>query len=53
MGMQELVKLLVEQPQVVDALLEEPDTPQGTFTCLDAFVAWLWPLTAAPERYCR
>ena len=53
MWVQELVKLLVDRPAVLDALLEEPENPTGVFSCLDAFLSWLWPLTAAPERYCR
>ena len=57
---QELVKLLVDRPRVVDALLEEPHNgsqASGATTSpsadLDTFVTWLWPLTACSERYCR
>ncbi|KAK9796984.1 hypothetical protein WJX73_006710 [Symbiochloris irregularis] len=58
-AVKELVKVLVDRPRVLDALLEEGDegapaaVTAPSLTCLDAFTLWLWPLTAAPERYCR
>ena len=54
------MKLLVDRPRVVDALLEEPqkgsqapDASASPSTYLDAFVTWLWPMTGGSERYCR
>lgn len=57
--MQEVVKILVDRPLVLEALLGDgEDTAPAastvpSLTGLDAFIDWLWPLTAAPERYCR
>lgn len=56
---QEVVKILMERPAVLDALLEEAEegapaaTTVSPLACLDAFILWLLPFTAGCERYCR
>ncbi|KAK9813338.1 hypothetical protein WJX73_001242 [Symbiochloris irregularis] len=58
-AVKELVKVLAERQLVLAALLEAgheaapaPATA-ASLTSLNAFLRWLWPLTAAPERQCR
>ena len=49
---QELVRALYKRPRVVESLLEG-DPARAGLPDLAAFLTWLWPLTAAPERHAR
>ena len=51
---QELVRALYRRPGLAEAL-RRPDQarPSGGPRDLAALLAWLWPLTAAPERHLR
>lgn len=50
--MQELVRALYKRPRVVESL-READPARAGPPDLAAFLTWLWPLTAAPERRAR
>ena len=49
---QELVRALYRRPGLAEAL-REPDEARPGLPDLAALLAWLWPLTAAPQRHLR
>lgn len=50
--MQALVKVPLRRAQLADSIRKGRTDRQG-FVDLGAFLQWLWPMTVAPERYCR
>ena len=50
--LQALVKVPFKRTHLSDSLRSARTDRQG-FVDLAAFLAWLWPLTVVPERFCR